>query len=242
MARRSRLLLPGVACQVTQRGVDRHETFSSGQDRHTYLDLLRRNLEDANVRILAWCLMSNHVHLIAVPGRPDSLSVLMRRVQGPYAQYYNAHAGRTGHLWQNRFFACMLAPSHLWTALAYVERNPLRAKIVRRAEDYVWSSAIAHVTTGDGSGLLDMEWWRRAGRTDWREVLNRKVGTDEELSAQHELQACTFAERPFGDEVFVDEIAHRVGCHWKRGRPSKRSTLKPHERAAQFSLFRTPSS
>jgi putative transposase len=121
----------------------------------TYLGLLRQNLEDTNVRILAYYLMSDHVHLIAVPGRPDSMSVLMRRVHGPYAQYYNVRAGRTGHLWQNRFFGCMLAASHLWSAVTYVERNPLRARIVRRAEDYVWSSATAHATGGDGSGLLD---------------------------------------------------------------------------------------
>jgi putative transposase len=98
-----------VACHITQRGVDRRETFSSGEDRHTYLGLLRQNLEDTNVRIPAYCLMSNHVHLIAVPGRPDSMRVLTRRVHGPCAQYYNAHVGRTGHLWQNRFFGCMLA-------------------------------------------------------------------------------------------------------------------------------------
>jgi putative transposase len=132
-------------------------------------------------------------------------------------------------------------PSHLWTALAYAERNPLRARIVRRAEDYVWSSAIAHVTNGDGSGLPDMEWGRSAGRTDWRAVLNRRVEDDKEQSEQHELRACTYAERPFGDEAFVHETAHQIGCHWKRGRPSKKSTLTPHEQAPQFSLFRSPS-
>jgi hypothetical protein len=135
-----------------------------------------------------------------------------------------------------------------WRRLAYrkkgptsVERNPLRARIVRRAEDYVWSSAIAPVTGGDGSGLLDREWWRNTGRTDWRAVLNRRLGIDQEQSEQHQLRACTYAERPFGDETFVHEIAHQIGCHWKRGRSSKKSTLTPHEQAAQVSLFRSPS-
>jgi len=98
------------------------------------------------------------VHLIAVPERTDSLSILLRPVHGRYAQYYNAHSERTGHLWQNRLFACLLGPGHLWTALAYVERNPLRARLVRRSEEYIWSSAPAHVTGGDGARLLDMEW------------------------------------------------------------------------------------
>ena len=113
LPRRGRCLLPGVACHVTQRGVDRRETFSADQDRHTYLRLLRENLGDAQVSLLAWCLMSNHVHLVMVPAREDSLSILLRRVHGRYAQYYNACRGRSGHLWQNRYFGCMLEPAHL---------------------------------------------------------------------------------------------------------------------------------
>ena len=199
--------MPGVACHITQRGVDRRETFSSGGDWNTYLDLLRQHLADAGARILGYCLMSNHVHLIAVPERDDSMSVLLRRVHGRYAQYYNARTGRIGHLWQNRFFSCMLAPDHLWTALAYVERNPMRARIVRCAEDYRWSSAIAHITGGDGSGLLDMDWWRRSGRKDWRGFLNRplpKGDRTEEGEGNVRLRASTFAGRPFGDEFFAE--------------------------------------
>ncbi len=88
MPRRNRCVLPGVACHITQRGVDRRETFSCDQDRYTYLALLKQNLTDAEVRLLGWCLMSNHVHLIAVPERQDSLAVLFRRLHGRYAQYY----------------------------------------------------------------------------------------------------------------------------------------------------------
>ena len=186
--------------------------------------------------------MSNHVHLIAVPERDDSMSVFLRRVHGRYAQYYNARNGRIGHLWQNRFFSCMLAPDHLWTALAYVERNPMRAKIVRRAEDYLWSSAVAHITGGGGSGLLDMDWWGRHGRRDWRDLLNRplpKNNRTTEGDANRRLRASTFAGRPFGDEFFVDDMAKRFGRQWRQreGRPSKTSLLSPSEKAAQFPLF-----
>ena len=110
--RRNRCLLPDIPCHITQRGVDRREVFSADQDRNTYLGLLRENLSDAGVRILGYCLMSNHVHLVAVPAKEDSLSILLRRAHGRYARYYNARAGRSGHLWQNRFFACMLGASH----------------------------------------------------------------------------------------------------------------------------------
>jgi REP element-mobilizing transposase RayT len=151
-------------CHITQRGVDRRETFSSDQDRTTYLRLLQANLQDAQASLLGWCLMTNHVHLIAVPERADSLAVLLRRVHGRYAQYYNTRSGRTGHLWQNRFFACLLERDHLWTALAYVDRNPLRAGMVQWAADYRWSSAAAHLSRVDEIGILDVEWWLREGR------------------------------------------------------------------------------
>ena len=108
MPRRNRCVLPDVPCHITQRGVDRCETFSEDQDRLTYRRLVQENLQDAGVRILGYCLMTNHVHLIAVPSREDSLSILARRVHGRYAQYYNARSGRSGHVWQNRFFGCML--------------------------------------------------------------------------------------------------------------------------------------
>src|SRR6185312_8363576 len=105
MPRRNRCVLPEVPCHITQRGVDRCEVFSEDQDRITYLRLIQENLADAAVRVLGYCLMSNHVHLIAVPAREDSLSILARRVHGRYAQYYNARSGRSGHSWQNRFLA-----------------------------------------------------------------------------------------------------------------------------------------
>ena len=144
MPRRNRCLLPEAPCHITQRGVDRREVFSSDQDRTTYLRLVQENLHDAGARILGYCLMSNHVHLIAVPAQEESLSILFRRVHARYAQYYNARFGRSGHLWQNRFFSCMLCLSHLWFTLAYVERNPVRAGMVKHAADYHWSSAKAH--------------------------------------------------------------------------------------------------
>jgi putative transposase len=168
--------------------VDRCQTFKTEEDRLTYLRLLRDNLGDAEVRVLAWSVMTNHVHLVAVPGREDSLSVLFRRLHGRYAQYYNARTGRTGHLWQNRFFGCVLGASHLWRALVYVERNLVRAGMVERAEEYRWSSAAAHVSGEDGTGILDMEGWPQQAPADWAAVLSEE---DEEATAL--LRSCTHA-------------------------------------------------
>jgi REP element-mobilizing transposase RayT len=96
MPRRNRCIVPGVPCHVTQRGVDRRETFSANADRRTYLRLLRHNLGDAEASLPGWRLMTNHVHLILTPGREDSLAVLLRRLHGRYAQYYNARHARSG--------------------------------------------------------------------------------------------------------------------------------------------------
>jgi len=231
MARARRCVLPGTPCHITQRGVDRRETFSNDTDRLTYLSLLQQNLSDCGVRLLGWCLMSNHVHLIAVPLRDKSLSILLRRVHGRYAQYYNAWARRTGHLWQNRYFACVLAPDHLWTALAYVERNPVRAGMVARARDYAWSSADAHVSGVDRHGVLDMDWWRREGRRDWEEVLDSVPALTDE-----DIRAATYAGRPFGSEAFLREMAEHFDRHWTRGRPKKKPA-REEKAAAQFALF-----
>jgi len=217
--------------------VDRRETFSADEDSSTYLRLLQENLGPAEVRLLGWCLMTNHVHLIAVPAREDSLGVLLRRVHGRYAQYYNVRWGRTGHLWQNQFFACALGTDHLWTAMAYVERNPVRAAMVQRAADYRWSSAAPHLVGEDRSGMLDMDWWRREVPRDWERILDA-----EDPGAASALRTCTYAGRPFGNENFVSEMAERFGRHWIRGRPKKeqamaRSCEESNDHPKLFTLF-----
>ena len=234
MPRRARCVLPGMPYHVTQRGVDRQATFSLDEDRHTYLRLLRENLSEADVRVWGWCLMSNHTHLILLPGREDSLSLLMRRVHGRYAQYYNTRWGRTGHLWQNRFFSCILGIDHLWAALAYVDRNPVRAGIVDSAAEYPWASAAAHVTCVDDTGLLDMDWWRKEGPKNWSEVL-----AIEDPAAVQQLLQCTYSGRPFGTESFVIEIGKKIGRTWVRGRPRKKdpASVLAIDPANQFSLF-----
>jgi putative transposase len=238
MPRRSRCVVSGVPYHITQRGVDKCVTFSGEEDRQTYLRLLRDNLSDAEVRLLGWCMMTNHVHLIAIPGREDSLAILFRRVHGRYAQYYNARSGRTGHLWQNRFFACSLGVGHLWTALAYVERNPVRAGLVASEGDYRWSSAVAHLTEVDEFQLIDMEWWETSGvKKEWPRLLNC-----DDSDAVAVLRASTYAGRPFGDDAFMTEIGARFGRQWNRGRPRKDGVQKTEvpsakEKKVQFSLF-----
>jgi putative transposase len=206
MPRLARIVVPGSPHHVTQRGTDRQTVFFSRADRRVYLELLANKAQETETRILAYCLMPNHIHLIAVPEQADSLAVCLRRVHGRYAQYLNARRLRTGHLWQNRFYSCPLDERHLWTALRYVELNPVRAGFVSSAERYAWSSARAHASGKDTPAILDMEFWRDTGGSErWREL----VETEEDQTDVKQLRRATYAGQPLGEKEFVER--HRRG-------------------------------
>jgi putative transposase len=215
MSRNARCILPGLPYHVTQRGTNRERVFFSTAHRKTYLDLLARNCPDAGVRVLAYCLMSNHVHLIVVPERGDSLAVLFRRVHGAYAQAVNAGRGRTGHLWQNRFYSCPLSDAHLWVALRYVEANPVRAGLAARAEEYRWSSAPVHLgeQRPERGSVLDLEFWEASGGVAMWRQLHASAEGDGQVNL---LRRCTYAGRPFGDEEFVKQMETHFQRRWRR--------------------------
>jgi putative transposase len=203
MPRFARAIAVGFPHHITQRGTDRECVFFTRADREVYLALLRASARQASLRILAYCLMPNHIHLVAVPDEPDSLAVALRRTHGRYASYLNARRRRTGHLWQNRFYSCPLDAAHLSVALRYVERNPVRAGLAERVEKYPWSSAAAHLTGHDPGNILDMGFWRdRGAADDWRSLL----ATPEDLLAVRLLQRGTFTGRPVGSAAFIDQL------------------------------------
>ncbi len=223
MPRNRRCIAPGIPLHITQRGVDGRETFSTDADRATYLKLLFHLLPEAGVRLWGWCLMPNHVHLIAIPNEEDSLAVLLRRLQGRYAQYFNAAAGRMGHLWQNGYFSCMLDKAHLACALRYVDLNPVRANLVTSAETYRWSSAAAHLCGSDDSGLLDLKGWQNfAANLDWANELRTH---ETNLREYRDLRRCTHAGQPFGAPAFVGEMETRFDRNWQRG-PRPKATAQ----------------
>ena len=203
MPRSARFVAPGVAHHITQRGVDRKTVFHSRPDRLTYLRLLREQSELCQMPILAYCLMPNHIHLIAVPAGGDVLAEVMQRVHGRYAQYLNARRGRCGHLWQNRFNSCALGVTRLWAALRYVEMNPVRAGLVETSGRYEWSSAEAHLSGQDPWRIADMRFWRDVGGAGvWR----RMLAEPEEEAHITALRRATYAGQPFGDEEFVEKM------------------------------------
>ena len=232
MPRFARLVIAGLPHHITQRGNNHAPVFLAAQDYETYLALLKQQARRFSLHLLGYCLMPNHIHLVAVPKTEEALALCVGRTHWHYAQAFNRAQGRSGHLWQNRFFACPLGPGHLWAALAYVERNPVHAAIVESAADYRWSSASAHLAGSDADGLLDMDWWHREAPPDWESQI---AGADRETDA--ELRSCTHAGRPFGGQRFVLELAARFGRSWQRGRPRREDAEKSTQiRLSPFSV------
>jgi len=209
MPRSARIVALGVPHHITQRGTDRQHVFFSNADRKVYLRLLAEQSRLAGLRVLAYCLMRNHIHLVAVPDQERSLALAMQRTHGRYAQYLNARRQRCGHLWQNRYFSCPLAGSHLWTALRYVEHNPVRAGIVVQPWMYRWSSTAAHLGAHDESRALDRGFWREQGGAEtWRDMID--CGEDE--SHVQKLRLATYAGRPLGSQQFRAEHQRRTAA------------------------------
>ena len=129
----ARAVAVGMAHHITQRGNYRQTVFFDDGDRQLYLAVLQENASRYRLRLLGFCLMSNHVHLIAVPEREDSLACALGRTHADYARWLHIRQRQTGHLWQNRFYSCPLDHAHCWAAMRYVERNPVRAGMVETA-------------------------------------------------------------------------------------------------------------
>jgi len=188
------------------------DVFFSTEDREEYLCHLREQGERFGVRYLAWCLMTNHIHLIAVPESESSLAQGIGEAHRRYTRYINFREGWRGYLFQGRFHSCPLDGNYLLAATRYVLRNPVRAGIVTQPWDYEWSSArwlvgiVDRDSVAEGSQMLD-------DVTDWRAFLSM----DEKARA--EVRKSTRTGRPLGSERFMDQLEALTG---RSLRPRKR--------------------
>lgn len=222
MPRTSRVVIAGCAHHVTQRGNDGQKVFVGDEDREVFLSLLREASERFGLTIEGYCLMGNHVHLIATPAEEASLALALKRTNQLYAQYVNRVHGHRGHLWQDRFFSCTLDDAHFWKALAYVERNPVRARLCRKPWRWIWSSAAAHCGGRDGAGLLDLDTWTEQIDPEWWK--GQLTVVEDEIDARH-LRLCTSRGRPWAGNAFVRKYETKLGRRLRPlppGRPKKR--------------------
>jgi putative transposase len=234
MARLARVVAVGVPHHVTQRGNARQFILACDADRSVYLDLLRQSTALHEVEVIGYCLMSNHVHLVAVPHEADALGLAVKNTHGRYAAYWNASHHSTGHVWQGRYYSCPLDEPHLWEALRYTELNPVRAGMVDTAERWAWSSATAHcaASSSQDGWLAAGTWGRRWADASWREYL--KAGESE--SKLVVIRRYTHTGRPLGDVEFVralEKETKRPLALQKRG-PKKNSPRQ--ERQDTFSF------
>jgi len=196
--------------------------FFVADDYELYLGTLKEQSERYGLDVHAYCLMTNHVHLVATPHAGDSLAKAVGRTHWLYAQTINRLHGRSGHLWQGRFYSCALGGEHFRAAVKYVERNPVRARIHRKAWLYPWSSAAAHCGGKDASGLLDLRRWARRWPNElWREELSRR----DDREAVRGLQSFTTRGRPLGSDSFLSKAEKLVGRRLRPlpgGRPRKK--------------------
>ena len=214
MPRIARVVLPGIPLHITQRGIRRLNVFGTDSDRQLYLDLLRESCRRFQLRICAYCLMTNQPHFVAIPEYKDSVWRTFHRCHGTYAKHFNMRYAFTGHLWQARPFSCALDEEHFWAAIRYVERNPVRAHMVDCAEDYRWSSAASHCGLRQDT-LLDPEWISPNGIHNWREWLSASNAG----RIDRRLRDRTFTGRPCGSETFVKDAEQRLGRHLAPQKP-----------------------
>ncbi len=189
MARRGRLEIAGVPKHVIQRGNDRAPRFFAEADYLAYLHWLAEGCRSYGVGIHAYCLMTNHAHLLLTPAHVGALARVMQYLSRHYVNYVNRVHGRTGTLWEGRFKASLVdSEAYLLTLYRYIDQNPVRARMVSRPEDYRWSSARTHVTGARDDRLTDHEvYWRLASddvarREGYAALLDGRI-EDEALEA-----------------------------------------------------------
>jgi putative transposase len=221
MARLPRLVLPGVPHHVTQRGNRREKTFFEDGDYALYLDLLADAASRANVEIWSYCLMPNHVHIVATPTDEDGLWRTFRYVHRHYTGFINARMRVTGHLWQGRFSSVAMDEVHLVAALRYIALNPVRARLVGQAQDWEWSSTRSLMAGKDDHVVRVAPALERVG--DFAAFLGEDF--DEALTYAALRKAETVG-RPVGSAAWLADMEARSGKQLVPGKRGRRPVLK----------------
>ena len=209
MSRLARIVVPGAPHHVTQRGNRRQAIFFEDGDQAIYRDLLAEQARKHAVEVWAYCLMPNHVHLVLTPSEADGEGRGLGRAVGEahrrYTNFINARGRWSGHLFQSRFSSVAMDEDHLIAAVRYVSLNPVRARLVGRAEQWPWSSVAAHLSGAD-DGLVTV-----------RPVLDRVgrfaalLDTDADDPVFRTLRAAEGTGRPVGAADFIADLERRLG-------------------------------
>ncbi|MDR1044123.1 MAG: transposase [Candidatus Adiutrix sp.] len=220
MARISRIVIPQVPHQVTQRGNRRLPVFFEESDYAAYLAYLADGCAKTGTELWAYCLMPDHVHLLLVPRTEDGLRGALGEAHRRYTRRINFRENWRGHLWQERFASFPVDEKHLLKAAGYMELNPVRARLAASAGDYPWSSARAHLNNFPDPPLKTDR--LLALRPDWREFLAGGLSEkDMEALRRHEGTG-----RPLGGPGFLARIEARLGRTVAPGKPGRKPKAK----------------
>ncbi len=223
MARIARVIARGIPHHITQRGNRRQQTFFTEQDYRYYIEQMAEWCGRCNVDVWAYCLMPNHVHLIAVPNSEEGLRRAVGEAHRRYTRRVNFREGWRGHLWQGRFSSFPMDEKYLLAATRYVECNSVRAGLCGRPQEYIWSSAAAH-SSGRNDALVSVS--PLLGMVgDWNDFLS---GADE-IEITKDIRKHESTGRPLGRDDFIkriEEDLNRVLICMRPGR-KKMSMVSP---------------
>ncbi len=220
MARISRIVAVEYPHHITQRGVRSMDIFKNDGDRNTYLQFIKEEMQRCDIDVLSWCLMTNHVHFVAVPHNESSLAKGFGEAHKRYTRMKNFSEGVRGYLFQGRFGSCVLDERHLLAAVRYVENNPVAAGIVKHAWDYPWSSAAYHVGNIEDDALVqDRSLYGLVN--DWRIYLG-----EEQHDIFNTIRKATRTGRPAGDDDFTITIESRTGRLLRPAKPGRKKTQR----------------
>ncbi len=220
MARIARVVVPGMPHHITQRGNRRQQTFFCDDDYRAYLELMAEWCATWKVDIWGYCLMPNHIHLIAVPESEEGLRQAIGKAHRRYTRRINFRERWRGHLWQGRFGSFVMDDAYLLAAARYVELNPVRAKLVAEPAKFPWSSASAHVRGQDDILVKVAPLLRLI--PDWQAFLDSGLNEDElKVLRQHERTG-----RPLGSDTFLRQVEGLVGrvLHRLKPGPKRKNT------------------
>ncbi|MBM3311158.1 MAG: transposase [Candidatus Aminicenantes bacterium] len=205
MPRMARVVIPNCPHHITQRGNRNQRVFFGDTDKALYLQILEVLTKRARLAVLAYCLMDNHVHLIVTPQKAETFSRAIAETHRKFTTIINTRNGWRGYLWQGRFSSFPMDEPYLYRALRYVERNPVRAGLVSKAEEYPWSSARAHIDHTQDPLLSDAI--PKNLITDWRAYLE-EPDDDEFLE---KVRSHIETGRPLGDDPFLEKLEMLTG-------------------------------
>jgi putative transposase len=224
MPRRARLVIPHVAVHIIQRGNNRAACFRIDGDYQIYLLHLRQLSAQLGCAVHAYCLMTNHVHLLLTPPSVDACVALMRNLGQRYVQYFNKRHGRTGTLWEGRFRSCVTESTrYVLACYRYIELNPVRAGLVPAPADYAWSSHRANAGRQTDASLSPHVEFAALGQVAesrsaaYLKFFERNVDPE----VLRSIREATNGGYPLGSESFKASVAPVLKCRLEPARPGR---------------------